>query len=162
MTQKTKRARILTGFRGDAKTYALKLLGYRARSRKELLEKLKRKGFDNGQIEHTIKFLENAALIDDKALASDLFRHSIERRSLGKRGIRMFLTRRGIDRELIEDTLAVYSMDMEEEAAREFVERKLKTLKNYPGDVIKRRLWGMLHRRGVSIDVINRVVNSIL
>lgn len=151
----------MKGSRADAKTYALKLLGYRSRSKKEMLERLKRKGFESGQINAAIKFLEDTDLINDKALASDLFKHSSERKSLGKRGIRMFLAKRGIDNELIEKTLSTHTTDMEEKAAVEFVEKKLGYLNDYPENVIKRRLWGMLQRRGFSIDIIRRALNSI-
>jgi regulatory protein len=153
--------RKLRGSPSNAKTYALKLLGYRSRSKKEMLEKLKRKGFDKRQIDGTIKFLEDASLIDDAVLASDLFKHSLERKSLGKKGIMMFLIKRGIDKELIDKILSSHTTDTEEKVALEFMERKLRALKNYPENVIRRRLWGMLRRRGFSIDVINRVVNSV-
>ena len=147
--------------RADAKTYALKLLGYRSRSKKEMLERLKRKGFDSRQVDAAIKFLEDTDLINDKTLAADIFKYSAESKPLGKKGIMMLLAKRGIDNELIEKTLSTHTSDMEEKAAVEFVERKLRYLENYPEDVIKRRLWGMLQRRGFSIDIIRRAVNSI-
>lgn len=127
-----------------------------------MAEKLERKGFDSGQIEGVIKLLETSGLINDKTLASDLFRYSVERKSLGKKGIRLFLARRGIDRELIDKTLSAHSPESEEYAAREFAERKLKILKKYPREVIKRRLWGMLQRRGFSSGVVNKTINSVL
>ncbi|MBI4682427.1 MAG: regulatory protein RecX [Nitrospirae bacterium] len=145
----------------NAKTYALKLLSYRSRSKKEMLERLGRKGFDSSQIDSVIKFLEDTGLINDRLLASDLVKYSTERRPLGKKGIAMLLAKRGIDRELADKTLSVHTAEMEDAAALEFVERKMKTLKNYPENVIKRRLWGMLQRRGFSIEVIIRVVNSV-
>ena len=58
----------MKGSRADAKTYALKLLGYRSRSKKEMLERLKRKGFESGQINAAIKFLEDTDLINDKEI----------------------------------------------------------------------------------------------
>ncbi len=149
------------GSRADVKAYALKLLGYRARSRKEMLRRLKIKGFDDGRINHAIKFLEDTGLLSDETLAPQLFRHSVEDKSLGKRGIRAFLTARGLDRELVDKTLLLHTVEMEEKSARELAERKLKTMKNYPENVIRRRLRGMLQRRGISGDVINRVVNSV-
>jgi regulatory protein len=151
----------LKGSQAEVKTYALKLLSYRSRSRREMLERLTGKGFDNGLINETIKSLEDSGLINDSVLASELFRHSTERKPLGKKGIRMFLFRRGIDKELIDEILLTHTSEMEEKAAREFVERKLKTMKNYPENIVRRRLWGMLRRRGFSTHTINRVINSI-
>jgi regulatory protein len=152
----------LKGSPVNIKTAALKLLSYRARSKKEMAEKLQRKGFDSGQIEGVIKLLETAGLINDRALAADLLRYSVERKSLGNKGIRMFLASRGIDRELIDKTLSVHSPESEGNAALEFAERKLKILNKYPPEVIKRRLWGTLQRRGFSAEVVKKTVKSVL
>lgn len=124
-----------------------------------MLDRLKQKGFPGRQIDTVMQFLQNAGFIDDDALASALFIHASERKSLGKKGIRMFLAKRGIDKELIESTLSSHTVESEEKAAREFMEDKLKTLKKYPENVIKRRLWGMLLRRGFSGDVIRKVLD---
>jgi regulatory protein len=152
----------LKGSRSDAKAYALKLLSYRSRSKKEMHEKLQKRGFDSRQINDAVKFLEDAGLINDAVLASDLLRYSMERKSLGKNGIRMFLARRGIDKELVEKTLLSHTKEKEERAALEFVERKVRTLKNCHGHVAKRRLWGMLQRRGFPFDVIKKTVDAVL
>jgi regulatory protein len=147
--------------RAEAKTYALKLLSYRSRSRKEMVDKLKRKGFSATLSKSTINFLEGAGLMDDKALASELFSFSTENKHLGKRGIRMFMTERGISKELIDKILSKHSFEMEEKAAKELLDNKLRTLQDYPNNVIKRRIWSMLQRRGFSFDVMNRVIRLI-
>jgi len=158
--RKSKEALTLKGSPADAKSCALKFLSYRSRSKKELLDKLKSKGFSSEQIDHTILFLEHSGFIDDQNLAGELFAYSLERKPLGKKGIEAFLSRRGIGKELIHRTLSVHTGDMEVESAKKFVDKKLKSLKNYPEDVVKRRLWAMLRRRGFSSDVIQKVIGS--
>ena len=103
--------------RAKAKHYALRLLHYRPRSRKEMFEKLRRKGFNDDQINGVMEFLGNAGLLEDKILAAELFRNAIRRRYLGRKGIEMFLLNRGIERELINETLLSHTQEMEEEAA---------------------------------------------
>jgi len=127
-----------------------------------MLEKLRRKGFDDGLIHSTIEYLSAIGLMNDEALASDLYRLTTDYKSLGKKGIRTFLLKRGIDKDLIDTTLSEHTSEIEEKTALEFAEKRLETLKRYPRDVVKRRLWGLLQRRGFSFDVIKRVVNSIL
>ncbi len=151
----------MKGFRNDAKTCALKLLSYRSRSRKEIVDRLKRKGFSVIEIEATIHFLEKAGLISDEALTKELFRYSVERKSLGKKGIEAFLSKRGIDKELIHKELSIYTNDIEAESATGFAEKKLKSLDKYPKEIIRRRLWGMLQRRGFSVEVINKVIERL-
>ncbi len=146
----------------EAKACAFKLLSYRGRSTKEMAEKLNRKGFDEGLIKATITYLHDIGLMNDEALAADLYRMTTDHKSLGKKGIGVFLMKRGIDKALIDKTLADHSSESDEKAALEFAERRHKTLKNYPEDVAKRRLWGMLQRRGFSYDVIKHVMNTVL
>lgn len=149
------------GSRADVNAYALKLLGYRSRSRREMLRRLKMKGFEDSRINEAIKFLEDTGLLSDEDLAPQLFRHSVEDRLLGEKGIRAFLTKRGLDKELVDKTMLLHTVEMEEESARRLVEKKLRAMKGHPGDVIRRRLLGMLRRRGFSGDVISRVVDSV-
>jgi regulatory protein len=145
----------------EVRVYSLKLLSYRARSTKEMLDKLRRKGFDENHIKDAVEYLQRTGLIDDEALASDLYRQSTEYKSLSKHGTRQFLAKRGIDRKLIDKAVSAHTPEIEEKAAFKLVEKKIRTLKKYPEDVVRRRLWGMLQRRGFSIDIINRAINSI-
>ena len=158
---KATKALKLKGSPAEAKAYALKLLSYRARSRKELHERLRGKGFDSSRIKETIESLEDAGLINDEDLAPELLRYSVEYKSFGKKGIRTFLTKRGIGRDLIDEVLSNHSPEIDEKTAVGFVERKLENLKNYPEDIKRQKLRGMLRRRGFSWEVINRVVNSM-
>ncbi len=144
----------------NARACALKLLSYRSRSKKELFEKLERKGFSRQEIVSTIDSLEKAGLISDEHLAAELLRFSVERKFLGKRSIEAFLFRRGIGRELVHQTLSTHTNNIETESAEKFVEKKLKSLKKYPADAVKQKLWGMLQRRGFSIEVIKQVLDS--
>ncbi len=145
----------------DARSYALRLLGYRSRSRKEMRERLRGKKFSDNQINTTIKFLKAAGLMNDKAVALELLRYATERKNLGRKGLEMFLSRRGIERDLISEILTNHTAEMEKETASKLVERKLMTLRRHPKNVIRRRLWGMLQRRGISADIAHRVIKDI-
>lgn len=122
-----------------------------------MLERLGKRGFDQDHINDVMKFLERAKLINDEVLAADLLRQSTERKYLGGWGVRMFLSKRGIPKELIDKTMIEHTREMEELSARNFIEKKLGSLSRHPDNVVKRRLWGMLQRRGYSISVISKV-----
>jgi len=53
----------------DPKSYAIKLLSIRLRSEEELRIRLKRKGFEEKDIENTIKELKELNLLDDREFA---------------------------------------------------------------------------------------------
>jgi regulatory protein len=150
-----------TAYITEARHYALRLFHYRPRSRKEIRNKLKTKGFTDKQINGVMQFLDNAGLLNDKILASELLRNAVKRRYLGKKGIAMFLFKRGIERELINETLLTHTREMENDAAHRLVEKKMRTMRNHPKNTVKRRLCGMLQRRGFSSDIIYNALKSI-
>lgn len=151
----------MKGSRAEVRAYALRLLSYRARSRKEMLDRLKKKGFDDKHITDTIKSLELAGLIDDENLAPELIRYAVKRKHLGRTGIKEFLYGRGLGKGTVERALSNHVEHEDEKTAAEFAEKKLRQLSGYPKDIIKRRLWAMLRRRGFSAAVINRTMNGI-
>jgi regulatory protein len=149
------------GSRSEARNFALKLLGYRSRSRKELSERLGRKGFSSSQINNTIKFLEQAGLINDETVARELCRYAVEKKHFGKKGIEQFLYSRGIGKDLINEQMSTLQPDIDHETAARLVKRRLQSLDHFPRHVIRRRLCGMLQRRGFSGDVIRSTMKAI-
>ncbi|MDO8281705.1 MAG: regulatory protein RecX [Thermodesulfovibrionia bacterium] len=152
----------MRGSQADAKSSALRLIDYRPRSRKEMIQRLKLKGFEDDEINGTIEYLERAGLINDEILADGLLKHAIERKLLGKRGAELFLYKRGIERNLISKVISSHTKENEDEAAKKLLEKKLRTLSKQPEEVIKRRLYGMLQRRGFASDVIKAAVSSAM
>jgi len=145
----------------EARRYALKLLHYRSRSEKEMTWRLRKKGFDANGVSNTVEYLKDAGLIKDEELASELLRTSLKNKYLGRKGVKMFLLRRGIKKDLVNETLSGLSENIEKDTAQRHVEKKLRTLKSYPRDTIKKRIWGMLQRRGFSPEIINTAIKSI-
>lgn len=152
----------MRGSQAEVKSYALRLIEYRPRSRKEMQQRLKLKGFDDEEIKDAIGYLERVGLINDDILAPGLLKHAVEKKLLGKRGAELFLYKRGIERNLIQKVISSHTKESEEEAAKKLLEKKLRTLRNKPEDVIKRRLYGMLQRRGFAPDVIKTAVSSAM
>jgi regulatory protein len=125
-----------------------------------MIRRLRLKGFGDEEVEGALQFLKNNGLIEDRTLANELFRSALLRKNLGKKGIESFLFKRGIDKELIRETLSKHTPDMEKESALNLVQKKLKVLDRYPERVKRRRILGALQRRGFSSDVIRQAVQS--
>ncbi|MCC6345993.1 MAG: RecX family transcriptional regulator, partial [Nitrospirales bacterium] len=64
---------------------ALRLLGYRDRSEKEMRDALAQKGFSGGVIGETLHLLKEKRFIDDERLAGMLRRDAMERKHFGRR-----------------------------------------------------------------------------
>lgn len=142
----------------NALRHAFRLLGYRDRSEKEMYEKLARKGFSENIAEEAVTYLKDKGFIDDRRFAEILKKDAVERKRLGKRGTRHYLINKGIADDIVDDVLG--NDDDYLDAAKSLVERKLRNVKDYDEETIKRRLWGMLSRRGFSYDTINKVLKS--
>lgn len=154
------RSRDFEDSRGNALKYAFRLLGYRDRSEKEMYEKLIRKGFSEKVALEAVGYLNDKGFIDDRRFAEILRKDAVERKHLGKRGTRSYLMNKGIAVDIAEDILGNDGDYLD--AAKSFVEKKLRNMKVYDEEIIKRRLWGMLSRRGFSYDIIDRVLKSYI
>ncbi len=140
--------------------YALKLLGYRARSEKELKERLKNKGFTENEIILEIEYLKGLGFINDSLLAESLKRDASERKLLGSEGVRRYLLQKGIPRNII--TSVCIDNDNEDlDKANQFLLKKIKNPGFHLNEKTKRRLYNQLLRRGYSSDIIFKALNQI-
>jgi len=140
--------------------YALRLLGYRDRSLSEMRQKLTAKGFLPDVVERTLSYMEERALIDDRKLAELLKRDAVETRHLGARGVRNYLVRRGIAKDMADAMSAAHDDYLG--TAMRLAEKKVSSMRHLDDGTIKRRLWGLLARRGFSPDEIQQVIKEII
>jgi regulatory protein len=149
----------LKGSRDKATKYALKLLGYRGRSVKELQERLRGKGIPESAVSSAIRHLKDIGLIDDMSLAESLKREAESIRMLSQRGARRYLFSRGIPRDIIEKVFSNED-NPDVENAGKLVDKKMRVLAGYPAETVKRRLFGLLSRRGYSSETILKVLKD--
>jgi len=121
---------------------------------------LRRKGFGEESIDTTVSELKGSGLVDDLVLAGDLISYAVDKKRLGVTGVKALLRKRGIPEEIINSS-GIDTID-ETGGAEEFVRKKLKTFKGLPEEKVKRRLYGMLQRRGHSSETIKRVLDGAL
>ena len=142
------------------KEKALNLLTYRARSKKELIDRLKEKGEVQPQAEiniiaDVIGELETIGLVNDNGFAELWVR---ERSKLyGPFRLRAELIKKGIAQEIIDKTLSeLNEPDIARRLAQKWMDRHKEVRpQNLPPDVLKRRLFSFLMRRGISYETIN-------
>ncbi|MEA5050252.1 MAG: RecX family transcriptional regulator [Oscillospiraceae bacterium] len=105
-----------------AKNKALDYLAYRDHTEKELRGKLARK-FDPETGAQAVSRMRELGLVDDAAYAEKLAEELIVRRFCSKRAAAAKLYEKGVDRQTVAETLAVYDDD-EQPSIRAVVERK--------------------------------------
>jgi regulatory protein len=126
---------------------ALRLLAVRPRTRRELQTRLIRAGFERDEVEAELVRLEDVGLLDDARFASAFVEHALDRRLEGRRSIAASLTAKGLDRRLIEETLASATRDDGDRLDR-LAEARVNRLRGLPSDAAYRRLVSFLVRRG--------------
>jgi len=143
-----------------ARTICLRLLTARARSRAELAEALTARGVPDAAASLVLNRLAAVGLVDDHAFAGEFARSRQQGRGLAVREISRQLRTKGIDEEAITAAVADMAGDPETEAARQLVVRKLRTMTRLAPEVQKRRLVGMLARKGYSSSMAFSIVQQ--
>ena len=147
----------VAGERALAMGRALNLLGYRARSRQELRQRLGRHGYVEEAVELVLARLEELGYLDDEQYARDRAREKSRR--YGPRRIYGDLRKGGIDEttawNVVGDEFAGRSEVGEafEAAARRYNIREGSTAQ-------ARRVYGFLMRRGYSAEVCAEVASK--
>ncbi len=149
-----------------ARTILLDQLAGRARTRKELSDKLAAKLVPDEIATRLLDRFEEVGLVDDGAFARSWVsqRHSADGggKGLAARALAQELRRKGIDDETAREALGELDPADEEESARVLVRRKLRTLSRFDDTTATRRLVGMLARRGYSSGLAFAVVRDEL
>lgn len=144
----------------EAKEKALNLLEFRAHSRKELFDKLRR-FTDVSTADEVVDALEEAGLINDEEYAYQCAHDLMELRLFGPIRVKQELAKRGIASELIE--AAIYRVEDEtclpEERLRYLMERKYKNSLGDEKNIAK--TINSLFRLGYGYDMIKNMLYEI-
>ena len=149
--------------RSRAYLSAARMLGARAKSAHELKQSLRRKGNDPEAIDWAVNRLLELGLINDAEYAAMAARSIIRAKPAGRRFIEAKLRLKGIDRQIITETLDEQLQDANPyEDALKLAQRMNRSITStLEPEVRKRRLVGRLARRGFDHDVVRRVVEAI-
>ncbi|MCK4353347.1 RecX family transcriptional regulator [candidate division WOR-3 bacterium] len=141
-----------------AKEYALNLLSYRQRSKKELQNRLKKKEFEEKCINEVIDELESVGLMNDLEFAKVWIRERGSSRGIFK--LKGELLAKGISKEMIEEALSEFPIS-EPEVTQNLIQKWFNSHKHLPPEVQRRRLLGFLLRRGISYDIVKAKIDKI-
>jgi len=145
----------------EAMEAAGKHLSSRARSEREVRDKLSGAGYEPAVIEQAVVRLTELGLVDDLAFARTWIEERAERRSLGPRALRAELASKGISSEVATEALAASGLD-EIELATEAAAKHLRKVARYPLAEQYGRLIQALLRRGFSSEAAGAGARSVL
>lgn len=144
-----------------ARKIALDQLAVRARSEQELRTVLLRRKVPAEIAEEVLERFTEVGLIDDAAFAQALTQSRATHSLRGRARIRQELQAKGVDRELANEALAELDPEEERAAALQLAQRKLPSLARLEPHVARRRLAGVLARRGFPGGVVTSVLAEV-
>ena len=142
----------------DTKKKALRILGKRSFSEREMLKRLTNKGEPSENAEETVKWLVELGYINDSDYAALIVRH-YSAKGYGLSRIRDELYKRGIPRDLWDERLAEINDTDMLDTAHEFLRKKLRG-SNDKDDL--RRASDALLRRGFNYEEVRDAANIYL
>ena len=142
-----------------AKKRALYLLGERMMCRGELLSKLT-KTYGEEIAEQAADYVCDLGYVNDEQYAPKLADYLIKRKKLGVRRARYEMLRRGLDRELVENTLAdIHDDEIDEELTALISKKYSQKVSDYDD---RRRTIAALARRGYDFGAIKRCIDAFV
>ncbi|MEO6434905.1 MAG: RecX family transcriptional regulator [Tepidisphaeraceae bacterium] len=142
---------------------AIRLLASRLHSAAEMRRKLMRKEFGETIVNSVIDDLSRMGYLDDERFAKTKALAAAEHKKHGKRRARMELIKAGVKGDVADKALSdVYDAADTLSIARELARKQSPRLKKLDPQVARRRLVGMLQRRGFDYDDIKPVVDEVL
>lgn len=146
-----------------AKESALRILGRRMHSIKELKQKLLQKKHPHEVIDNVLNNLCSAGYLDDKEFAKLYIQEKVTRKD-GLQKIRNELCMKGISKEIIEELLSGIDNDIQRENALKIAEKKVVQLRGrgIEKEKLKQKLYTFLISKGYEYDLIRDILNDLL
>ncbi|MEW5871381.1 MAG: RecX family transcriptional regulator [Chloroflexota bacterium] len=137
---------------------ALKLLNYRIRSEAEIRKNLKDHDVAEENIEHVIERLKRSGLLDDRAFAQTWVENRSGMRPRSRRALAYELSQRGIDSQVIEQSLEGVNEDA---LAYQAAQKRSRKLQSADWNDFRTKMYRFLAQRGFQYDTIRDVTARI-
>jgi len=142
---------------------AMRYLESRLHSTSEMRRKLMRQEWGESVINETLLDLERLGYLDDERFAKTKALSAAERKHHGKRRAMVELMKAGVNTEVAQRAVReVYDATDSTALARELAMKQAPRLKRLDPLVARRRLVGMLQRRGFEYESIRPVIDEVL
>lgn len=149
--------------RQQAYLYSIRWLGARPRTRKEIFDRLKSKGYEEGIIEETVKRLSEQNYVDDADYAKRWAEERVRLHKKGRRWIQQELKEKGVAEQHIQDALTEVDTEAEWDSALVLARKKWHSGSSSSKDDRARyqKTLAYILRRGYPMDLASRAVRKI-
>ena len=144
----------------DAVDTGLRILAGADQSERGLRRRLSARGFTAETIDAAVQRLTAFGYINDQRLSTSVMERKL-RQGFGRRRVAADLRSRGVDAEVIDQTLSTIDGKAEEDACRDVAKHWMQTHPSQDARKQRSRLGAALQRRGFAFDVIHSVLNRL-
>lgn len=135
---------------------AVYYLTFKGRTKKEVYDKLKEKGYCSSEIDASISKLEEYGYIDDESYTLSYIKGNLSKK--GKKRIKMELLQKGINKTIVESGLEEMTGN-EDDVVEEIFRRRFSSI-NCSEPKEQRRVFSYFARRGFRHESIRKILNS--
>jgi len=139
---------------------AIKYIAYQARTKKQVVEHLEKKGITPTAVENTIEKLTDYGYIDDRTYAENFVKQAISSGKYGKQNIRYKLRKKGIADEVIDCALVFFTDRMEREQAERLYDKLDRKYAGEPEQKKSQKIYRSMVRKGFPYDVAAALVRQ--
>ena len=142
----------------EAYNKAIKYIGVKMRSKKEIKAYLS-KYYEDDIINEILDKLVQNGLINDSKYVYAYYLDKINLSNDGPNKIKDNLLKLGINEEVINNNITVDNKLIYDKL-NHLIDKKIKTSKGYSGNILKQRLISYFINQGYDIDMINEIINT--
>ncbi|MFO7153889.1 MAG: RecX family transcriptional regulator [Caldicoprobacter oshimai] len=146
----------------EAYQRALRYLGFRSRTQKEVEEYLRRKGFEAEAIEKAIEKLKGYGFIDDKDFASNWVNSRMRNNPKSRAAMALELRQKGVDAEIIDEVMELVPREQEEAVANRLAQKYYERYREVDERERMYKTAQALARRGFDWELIERIIRRLM
>lgn len=148
-------------FRESIYDTALKFIDTRVRSKKEIIDYLRKKKYELNDIDEVIIKLENNGLIDDNYFCKCFVNDKINLSNYGIDKIKNELLKYGIDDSIINSELYNINKSIFEDKLNKIIDKEIKLNNKLPINKLKSKVINKCLNLGYNIEDVNEILNNI-
>jgi regulatory protein len=148
----------------SAKRIAIAYLNYRARSEKEIRERLSKEDIPSAITERVLEFLREQHLVNDESWSRAFVNDKLVRKPVSSRQLAFGLAQKGVEKDVIAEAIAeLNARESDEERALRAAEKRWPRILKSESDPRKRKqkLYTFLAGRGFSFQTIDEVYKKV-
>lgn len=139
---------------------SLKYINIKMRSKEEIKKYLSKYKYNNSSIEYVIKKLENSKIINDELYIKAYIYDKINLSNDGPNKIKHYLLSEKMDENLINNYIDEIDEEVVKNKLNRLVDKKIKTIKNCSGNVLKQKITMYFINLGYSKEMIEEVLSN--